>query len=617
MNYSKLIIGLFIGALCLYVVARPFQADKTDHGFNLKKFGQLPILANGRIKSVDALARNSLLRFHHRGYANTAEGEKVTPAHWAARVFFTPAKSEEDPVFLVYHPDLLEMLGAGGETKKRFTFAEILEDDRDAELLEQAREAEQEPAAFRSRFQRAVIDLTRNVIYYNRDLTNAIWPVGWNISDPQTGQRAIQMLAEHKDRTSIFAVPPNKKNAPTDDWMRTGTAIIELVPKGEDPKPVKYWGTMAQAWIADKPEVFNKELDKYYAWLKVNQPEALKTSRTEAVFAQIAPFEASMALYIIAFLAAAASWMTWPNFLARAALLVAFVALLIHTGGLGVRMIIQDRPPVTNLYSSAVFIGWGTVILALILEWVMKNGLATAAASAVGFVTLMIAYGLSLDGDTLEMMRAVLDDNFWLGTHVVVITLGYSAAFLAGFLAIIGIFVARFARPGTGVASGKNFRLLSKIVYGVVCFCLLFSFVGTILGGIWADQSWGRFWGWDPKENGALMIVLWTAIMLHARWGGMVRERGIFAMAIVGNIIVSWSWFGTNMLNVGLHSYGFTDAAFWWLIIFVISQLIIIAIAFTLPPSLVRKAIAAQSSHKEDDAASPGLSGGNVATAVK
>ncbi len=99
------------------------------------------------------------------------------------------------------------------------------------------------------------------------------------------------------------------------------------------------------------------------------------------------------------------------------------------------------------------------------------------------------------------------------------------------------------------------------------------------LGGIWADQSWGRFWGWDPKENGALLIVLWNALILHARWGGMIKERGLMAMAVFGNIITSFSWFGVNMLGIGLHSYGFMDKAFPWLVGFDISQVVLLALA--------------------------------------
>jgi hypothetical protein len=117
------------------------------------------------------------------------------------------------------------------------------------------------------------------------------------------------------------------------------------------------------------------------------------------------------------------------------------------------------------------------------------------------------------------------------------------------------------------------------MVYGIICFATLFSFVGTILGGIWADQSWGRFWGWDPKENGALLIVIWCAIILHARWGGLIKERGLMALTIFGNVVTSFSWFGVNMLGVGLHNYGFMEKAFQWLMVFIASQMILIGLA--------------------------------------
>src|SRR5262249_28115754 len=153
-------------------------------------------------------------------------------------------------------------------------------------------------------------------------------------------------------------------------------------------------------------------------------------------------------------------------------------------------------------------------------------------------------------GDTLEMLQAVLDTNFWLSTHVTCVILGYSATYLAGFLAVAFIVTGVF----TTALTKEMFKTLGTMIYGVVCFATLLSFTGTVLGGIWADQSWGRFWGWDPKENGALIIVLWNALILHARWGGMVQQRGMAALAVVGNIVTTWSWFGVNMLGVGLHS---------------------------------------------------------------
>jgi len=234
------------------------------------------------------------------------------------------------------------------------------------------------------------------------------------------------------------------------------------------------------------------------------------------------------------------------------------------------------------------------VVLGIVVELIYKIGLGSVVASFAGFVTLLIAHNLALGGDTMEMMRAVLDNNFWLSTHVVVVTLGYASTFFAGLLAIVfilmGLFSGIVSQPLTlassdagGKAKGATQagsillgKALSKMIYGVVCFATLFSFVGTVLGGIWADQSWGRFWGWDPKENGALLIVLWNAMILHSRWGGLVRERGIVNLAIIGNIVTSFSWFGVNLLGIGLHSYGFTDTGAEYLMNFVGSQLLLL-----------------------------------------
>jgi ABC-type transport system involved in cytochrome c biogenesis permease subunit len=276
-----------------------------------------------------------------------------------------------------------------------------------------------------------------------------------------------------------------------------------------------------------------------------------------------------LVIYVFAGLLAVCSWFNLSETLRRSAVWLVGLAFVIHTTGLIYRMVLEARPPVTNLYSSAIFIGWGAVVLGLVLEKIHRNGIGAVAAAGMGFITLVIAQNLAVGGDTMEMMRAVLDTNFWLATHVVAVTTGYASTFVAGFLALIYILRGVFTKT-LDEATGKS---LARMVYGIVCFATLFSFVGTVLGGIWADQSWGRFWGWDPKENGALIIVLWNALILHLRWGGMIQERGLINCAIFGNVVTSWSWFGVNMLGIGLHSYGFTDAAFKWLMLFVVSQL--------------------------------------------
>jgi len=172
----------------------------------------------------------------------------------------------------------------------------------------------------------------------------------------------------------------------------------------------------------------------------------------------------------------------------------------------------------------------------------------------------------------MGMMQAVLDSNFWLSTHVIAITTGYVGTFLAGVLACFYVIFGVTTR----IMTKELRKTFMQMTYAVVCFSLLFSFVGTILGGIWADQSWGRFWGWDPKENGALLIVLWCAVILHTRMSGWARERGFMLLTIFGNVVTAFSWFGTNMLGVGLHSYGFMESAAWWLAAFMLSQVALI-----------------------------------------
>ena len=181
-------------------------------------------------------------------------------------------------------------------------------------------------------------------------------------------------------------------------------------------------------------------------------------------------------------------------------------------------MYIEGRPPVTNLYSSALFISWGAVLLCFLTEKFLRLGIASAMGSLIGFGGLVVAHNLSIDsslnpsGDTMEMMRAVLDSNFWLATHVVTITIGYSTTFLAGFLGIAYVFSMLFRAFVKSSSQGKDLdRTLVSMIFGITCFSLFFSLVGTVLVGIWADQSWGRFWGWDAKENGALLIVIWNA----------------------------------------------------------------------------------------------------------
>jgi ABC-type transport system involved in cytochrome c biogenesis permease subunit len=292
------------------------------------------------------------------------------------------------------------------------------------------------------------------------------------------------------------------------------------------------------------------------------------------------PFVLCWALYVVALVLATTAWLGWFEGFNRSAHWLLWFTFALHTFGLVCRIYISGRPPMTNLYSSAVFIGWAAVGMALVFEAIYRLGIGNVLAAAMGVPTMIIAYYLTFEfsnkGDTLGVMIAVLDTNFWLGTHVVCIGLGYATTLLAGVLGALTIVGGYLLR-----ALDVDFRRqLTRMTYGTLCFAIFFSFIGTVLGGLWADDSWGRFWGWDPKENGALMIVIWNAIVLHARWGKIAGERGLASLAVLGNIVVAWSWYGVNQLGIGLHAYGWTSGLTFWLVTFAVSQLAVVAMAY-------------------------------------
>lgn len=587
------------------------SAAGPNAAYDLESFAKLPIVFNGRHQPVDSLGRNSLIQIRHRyGLYDAREKREVPAAEWVAEVMMRPEVADDRKAFRLDHPDLISLLKlpgkdeSRGEDGKHYSWNQLAPGFK--EIEDQARRilSEKKDASQRNAFEQDLLKLRNALTLYLR-LKNTVHPqdttnfteelaafeqaipggvaaareqqVGrsYNTNDLERLLRFASRYDVIKEMEPPLIIPPAPSKT-AEDWQRSGDVLLNHL-RGEPlPEALTSWAAISSAFRTGNPTEFNSAVARYQQQLAANPvvaPDRAKASR-EVFFNRMAPFYNTMPLYVGAFLLACFYWFNFAEWARKTAWWMVMVAFVIHTFGLIFRMWLEGRPPVTNLYSSAIFIGWGSVGLGLILEKFWRNGIGLVVGSSLGFVTLIIAHNLALGGDTLQMLQAVLDTNFWLATHVVIVTLGYASTYVAGFLAIIYIVRGVFTK-GLDEATGKS---LARMVYGIVCFGTLFSFVGTVLGGIWADQSWGRFWGWDPKENGALIIVLWNALILHARWGGLVRERGLMNLAIVGNIVTSWSWFGTNMLGIGLHSYGFMSGAFLWLGGFILSQLALVAL---------------------------------------
>ncbi|MEI6322752.1 MAG: cytochrome c biogenesis protein CcsA [bacterium] len=591
-------------AISLLWIASNSRLPKNISGeLDLVTFGKIPVLSDGRIKPLDTVGRNALLIIHGKQSLKLADGRSIDSTRWLADVLFNAPVADQYPSFVINNPEVLGLFGWEQNTRKYFSYTElnpfIEKIDGQGEKVEGVESAKRTP------YQTAIRNLRNALMLYQR-LKNSVRPESAHdftgeieayvkaipggleaIKKQQKGdkisQKELDAFAQFTGRyremaemAYLLPVPPDSTGASRhDEWLSIGASLMGALATDTIPPVTKAYALISDAYHEGNVTLFNQQLNDLSIWMVTHEPRPTSRSAFEYVFNQLAPFYQAMGLYVLAFLLVCCSWLFGNRSLNTAAFYVLLLALAVHTFGLGSRMYLQGRPPVTNLYSSAIFIGWGTVIIGLILERIFRDGVGSACAAVIGFITLIIAHHLAGSGDTLEMLQAVLDTNIWLATHVVCITIGYSAMYFAGTLA--AIYVVRGVL--TPSLKRESAQALYRMTYGVICFATLFSFVGTVLGGIWADQSWGRFWGWDPKENGALLIVLWCALILHARLGGYIKERGVMVMALFGNVITSFSWFGVNMLGVGLHSYGFMNKALPWLIGFMLSQLVLMALA--------------------------------------
>ncbi len=608
----KRFLPVFVVSLgALWIAGSLFSPKPPRAEVDLVRFGKIPVQVGGRVKPLDTVARNSLLIIHTKQTLRLDDGRQLSAIRWLADTLFRAQVADEYPAFVIQNADVIGLFGWQQSEQKYFSFSELTPFLK--QIDEQGAQVQKLQAVERSAYQSAILNLRNALMLYQR-LKNSVQPEGTEnfgvelaaferesrgagkaARGRETGQnfnqaqldRVAELMRRYEKSAElayILAVPPatplagSTTPAPANvDWRSIGQVLRQSIGARQIDPVVALYASLGDTYRSGDRDAFNADLDLLTNRIRQAQPIGTRHARYEFFFNHADPFTHSIFLYIVAVSFTCLSWLGWSRPLNRTAFYLLLLALTLHTFGLFSRMYLQERPPVTNLYSSAIFIGWGAVIVALVLERIFRDGIGAACAGAVGFVTLVIAHHLAGNGDTLEMLQAVLDTNIWLATHVVAITTGYSAMFLAGMLAIIYVIRGVFTRSLTTQRADS----LARMTYGVVCFATLFSFVGTVLGGIWADQSWGRFWGWDPKENGALLIVLWCAIILHARWGNYIRQRGLMVMAIFGNVITSFSWFGVNMLGIGLHSYGFMQKAFPWLVGFMLGQLALMAIAGT------------------------------------
>jgi len=584
---------------------------------SLEQLSKIVIMESGRIKPLDTFAQNMLKQFSGR-----SRYRQDSAVQWLARVLFTPEQSYDDKVFLVTNPEVLDSIGVErlGKARDRYSFSQMKKGI--IKLRQLAVKASKIEGKSRSFIENEIITLY-NKLYIYQQLASSfqfLFPhPDFAVTNAET--LGILGLPTNKKDFNFFDILEKKgkilevitavEKKEKKEWTGVEKEIVKIsknmmgwahyyreLPLAILPGPGGVQGDREEKWLSpwdilsprgdgtiskelylmrnfvraygnNNQEAFDRAVQAFNALILEQAGGRIreKAISLEIFYNNVDPFYKSKFFYGFSVLFLLLSFIGLKKWFYRLGFLLLAVGFLLHLFGTLARMHIMQRPPVTNLYETFIFTGLITALLGMILEFSKKKNIGILTGGLAGLVMLMIAGKYALEGDTMGMLVAVLDSNFWLASHVITIILGYAGIVLSGFIGHVYL-IQKIFRPWKKEMLKNTFQA----VYAVQAFGIIFTFLGTVLGGIWADQSWGRFWGWDPKENGALLILLWSALLFHAKLTGWIKEAGMAFGTIVGVIAVALAWFGVNLLGVGLHSYGFTSGVARTLFIFIIFE---------------------------------------------
>ncbi|MCX6579536.1 MAG: cytochrome c biogenesis protein CcsA [Candidatus Aminicenantes bacterium] len=613
--FSKRFLVLLFVCLSLSFGSLPGWAQVNS----LDELSRVVVLENGRKKPLDTYAQNLLKQFSGQG---KFEGQPAI--QWLARVLFSPGDSYDDKIFLITNPEVLDSMGVPreGKARDRYSFSQL--SGSLPRLRQLAVNVSKIADKDRSFIENEIITLYSKVYIYrqllesfqflfpHRDFTIADAKILETLGLPITQKESsfldlaekvdkIQtLIAAFKDRDEkqwsagekeIFAVS-QRMNEWAGEYRQLPLTIIPgaAQEKEADEKWLSPWDLLTSAYIhshapgrqirmmqdfvlayhENNQGLFDGSLKTFNQSVREQAGPRLRERAIalEVFYNRLDPFYKAEFFYGFSVIFLLLSFIVLKKWFYRFGFTLLAGGFLLHLCGVLARMVIMKRPPVTNLYETFIFTGLITALLGLILEFFKKRNIGILTGGLAGVVMLLIAGKYAMEGDTMGMLVAVLDSNFWLAFHVITIILGYAGIVLSGFIGHVYL-LQKISRPDKADQLKNTFQA----VYAIQAFGIVFTFLGTVLGGIWADQSWGRFWGWDPKENGALLILLWSAILFHARLAGWIKEIGLAFGTIIGVIAVSLAWFGVNLLGVGLHSYGFTSGVARSLFIFIAVEL--------------------------------------------
>ena len=543
------LILFFAGEVCR--AQQPVVAD--TGGLDYKQFGLLAIQDGGRRKPLDTFARETLIRITGRSTYTDKAGRKWTANDFVLSALLETHDWKNEPMVLISIGRLIEQLGLD-KAQRRFSFAQLTalpELNRLANEAHALRKAEK-PL---DRLQQEVMSVTERLALFAHVMDGS----------------AFLIVPASKSETDAWMVPPEFSRYYTDAQFAPIQTQLQ---------------TLATAYTNSDSFNFSRASNQLRENLHELSPAIYPQDRQlrleyfynhfDGFYRAAWCYGIAMVILIAAHLRKRGSALRGGVTLPIFGVAIVILGLAFHASGIVMRCLIAGRPPVTNMYESIIWVSFAVSFFGMIFFARYRTPVYLLAALPVTLVALLLVHQMPIAmPSSIDPLVPVLRDNFWLTIHVLTITLSYAAFALAmGFGHIL---LWRYARNPLAARADAPMHFW---LYRVLQLGVLLLAAGTILGGVWANYSWGRFWGWDPKETWALIALLCYILTLHGRLAGWWTEFGLVVASVVCFLAVLMAWYGVNfVLGKGLHSYGFGIGGETYVATFVILDLLFVGFA--------------------------------------
>jgi cytochrome c-type biogenesis protein CcsB len=528
------------------VVHLPESVQKLD----LSKADGIAILAGGRIKPLLVAATEGVQEIRGRAGLTRNLGPMRS---WFALALYGDTLSRQSIVFCANKPLRVEM---GLDSAGQFASFEELATNAKLRQLTETADAKDREKIRLSPLEKAARETARRL----EKFAEARAGTSWRLLPGPTGREGLWRLPQEI---------PAEEMASNPALLERATSVRTLL---------LAFATGDQARFDSASQKLSRNEILVDSLSSLGDGQFLRTRpshiRAESLLVSLRPFRWAWVLLMLAFLTAwiaESSANTAPDssrrltFGAGISAGIAFVLLAI---GFALRVYVSGRPPVTNMYETTLWVGFGSMLFGLPIAWLYRSRSILAAVAAAGWVVFVLADNLPTVLDpSIKPLVPVLRNNFWLTLHVLTVTISYAAFLVAMSIGNLGLFQV-FRKN-----SAEFQKTLSHYAYRAMQLGVLLLTCGIILGGVWADYSWGRFWGWDPKETWSLIADLGYLMVLHGRFSGWVRSFGTLMGSVLAFFGVVMAWYGVNfILASGLHSYGFSEGGATAMGVFVVVQ---------------------------------------------